>query len=184
MSSPDLVINEVDYDTVFSDRDEFVELYNPTAGAIVLTGLSVVLVDGYSESAYLTIPLAGVGSLAAGQYLVIGSPSLIRSMPAAVKTLVFPGGYTSGNLENGAAAVALVRGTTVLDSLAYEGTSYWDSPVSRVSLKEGAASTGALADSNWTEGTLSRLPNGQDTNVNATDFRFTTAKTPGGANRP
>jgi large repetitive protein len=70
----------------------------------------------------------------------------------------------------------------LVDAISYEGA------INGVTLggtmynfQEGAASTAAFADSNTVAGSLSRKPNGQDTNVNTADFQFV-ANTPGTAN--
>ena len=47
---------------------------------------------------------------------------------------------------------------------------------------EGTALAATVADSNTDNGSLARLPDGQDTNDAAADWRFTTTPTPGAAN--
>ncbi|HSG12367.1 MAG TPA: hypothetical protein VLA22_00695, partial [Gaiellaceae bacterium] len=49
-------------------------------------------------------------------------------------------------------------------------------------LVEGTALPASVADSNTVDGSLSRIPDGQDTNDAASDWAFTTTKTPGAAN--
>ena len=77
-----LVINEVEYDEVGTDDGEFVEIYNGTGAAVSLSGYSLVLVNGGTNTTYLTQSLSGAGTLAAGQYLVVGNSSVT---PAAVR---------------------------------------------------------------------------------------------------
>jgi hypothetical protein len=89
-------------------------------------------------------------------------------------------------IQNGPAdAVALVGASgNIIDSLSYEGAATWNTGTTTIPLTEGAASTSGLKDSNTVTGSLSRLPDGVDTNVNATDFKFTTTPTPGRPNVP
>jgi hypothetical protein len=49
-------------------------------------------------------------------------------------------------------------------------------------LVEGTPLAATVADSNTTDGSLSRIPDGQDTNDAASDWVFTSTKTPGAAN--
>jgi hypothetical protein len=156
-----LVINEVDYDQVGADHDEFVELYNAGDAAADLTGIAVSPVNGGDGTEYSRKPLTG--TLAAGAYLVVDV-----------------------TLQNGAPdGVALVNLTThtLLDALSYEGaitaatidgTTY--------SLVEGTVLPPAVADSNTVEGSLIRNPNGHDSDDAAADWAFTTTVTRGAAN--
>src|SRR5204863_456180 len=78
-----LVINEVDYDNVGTDSAEFIEIYNPSAAAVNLGNLAVVLVNGQTSTEYARVNLSLAGSsLAAGAYLVIGHASVLASVPA------------------------------------------------------------------------------------------------------
>jgi hypothetical protein len=49
-------------------------------------------------------------------------------------------------------------------------------------LVEGSALAANVADSNTVAGSLSRLPDGRDTNDAASDWAFTSTATPGAAN--
>ena len=155
-----LVLNEIDYDQVGADSGGFVELYNAGGSAADLTGIALVLVDGGTGSEYLRRTLTG--SLAAGAYLVVE---------------VDP--------QNGAPdGVALIgSGGALLDALSYEGaieaatiggTTY--------NLVEGTVLPAMTADSNTLVGSLSRLPNGSDTDDAAADWAFTASVTQGAAN--
>ena len=53
-----------------------------------------------------------------------------------------------------------------------------------VSLVEGTVLPASVADSNTTNGSLARLPDGTDTNDAATDRAFGGTPTPGAANAP
>lgn len=176
-----IVINEVDYDNVLSDTDEFVELLNTSGTAQSLAGVSLVLINGSTNTSYLELPLGSYGSLAPGEYFVIGSSVVTQALPMGVRSATFAA--ATDNIQNGAPdAVALMQGTTVVDSVSYEGPTIWDAGTGNIALTEGAASTASLADTNSDAGSIARLPNGVDTNQNATDFAFTSTPTPGQPN--
>jgi hypothetical protein len=179
-----LVINEVDYDNVGTDSSEYIEIYNPSSATTSLAGFSVLLVNGATNTEYATIDLGPVGSLTAGQYLVIAGPSV--TVPTAAKKL--DPLWTQDQVQNGAPdGIALVDtvGPTLLDALSYEGPisaatlTGFSSPVSLV---EGAALDPATADSNTVTATLCRKPNGADTNNASVDWKLCTTRTVGTAN--
>jgi hypothetical protein len=155
------VINEIDYDQVGTDGGGFVEIANTGSGAASLDGLALVLVNGGDNQEYDREALSG--SLAAGAYLSIAIEA-----------------------QNGAPdGVALIDTATgaLLDALSYEGVitaAVIDGQT--YNLVEGTALAASVADSNTVDGSLSRLPDGQDSNDAATDWAFTTVKTPGAAN--
>jgi hypothetical protein len=155
------VINEVDYDQVGTDVDAFVELKNTGATAAALDGLALVLVNGGDGAEYGRVTLTG--SLAAGAHLVV---------PV--------------EMQNGAPdGLALIDTTTkaLLDALSYEGEIHAATIDGQVyDLVEGTALPATVADSNTVDGSLSRIPDGSDTNDAATDWAFTSTKTPGAAN--
>lgn len=156
-----LVVNEVDYDQVGADGEGFVEIANLGEAAVDLTGLALVLVDGGQSAEYDREALTG--TLDPGGYLVVA---------------VDP--------QNGAPdGIALVDtdGGALLDALSYEGaiTSATIGGAT-YSLVEGTVLPTDVADSNTVDGSLSRIPNGTDTNDAAADWRFTTTVTRGAAN--
>jgi hypothetical protein len=156
-----LVVNEVDYDQVGADSGGFVELYNGTANAVALDGLALVYVNGGDGTEYGRDALTG--TLAAGEYRVV-----------------------SAELQNGAPdGVALLDTTsgTLLDALSYEGAITAAQIGGAVySLVEGTVLPASVADSNTTDGSLARNPNGRDTDDAASDWAFTNTPTPGAAN--
>jgi Lamin Tail Domain/Collagen triple helix repeat (20 copies) len=159
----DLVINELDYDQIGADADGFVEIANTGTGAADLTGIAIVFVDGSDGLEYLRKPLSG--TLASGAYLAV---------PAEA--------------QNGAPdGVALIdtAGGELLDALSYEGA-ITNATIGSQSydLVEGTALPASTADSNTVAGSLSRIPDGSDTDDAATDWAFTTTITPGAANVP
>ena len=176
-----LVINEIDYDQVGADTAEFVEIYNGTGSPVALTNLALVLLDGSNSSTYLSVSL-GPGTLPAGVYLVVGSAAVTVPAPGIKIT-------TAAAIQNGAPdGVALIDTTaampTLIDALSYEGsiTAASITGLGVASLVEGTPL--AAADSNTKNGSLSRLPNGSDTNNAASDWAFSTTPTPGAPNVP
>jgi hypothetical protein len=155
------VINEIDYDQVGTDGGGFVEIANTGTASASLDGIALVLVNGGDSQEYARVDLTG--SLAAGAYLSVAIEA-----------------------QNGAPdGVALVNSTTgaLLDALSYEGEITAATIGSQTyNLVEGTALPATVADSNTADGSLSRIPDGADTNNAATDWAFTTTKTPGAAN--
>jgi len=156
-----LVINEVDYDQVGADTDGFVELKNTGTTAIDLAGIALVYVDGAGSDEYDREALTG--TLEPGAFLVV-----------------------AGDAQNGAPdGLALIDtdGGALLDALSYEG------PITAAviggttyNLVEGTVLPATVVDSNTAAGSLSRIPDGTDTNNAATDWVFTTTLTRGAAN--
>lgn len=159
--SSSLVINEIDYDQVGADSGGFVEIKNTGSSAATLDGIALVLVNGGDGTEYARASLTG--SLAAGAYLKID---------------IEP--------QNGAPdGVALIDSAsgTLLDALSYEGAiTAAQIDGKTYSLVEGTVLPDTVVDSNTVDGSLSRIPDGQDTNDAASDWVFTTTKTPGAAN--
>jgi hypothetical protein len=178
-----LVINEVDYDQPMTDTAEFVEIYNDTGAAVVLTGKSLVLVNGTNGATYATIPLGPAGTLAAGGYLVVGQQPALDAAPAGTLKILFTGGVQNGD-PDGAALIDTTT-NTFIDKLSYGG-SILNATIAGLgtglSLVEGTATT--AKDVGTGPGAIARKPNGQDTDNAATDWAFTTTPTPGAANIP
>ncbi|MDQ3034134.1 MAG: amidohydrolase family protein [Myxococcota bacterium] len=174
-----VVINEVDYDQPGSDAAEFIELHNPGITSVDLTGMAVVLVNGSAGGAeYRRIALSG--TLGAGGYLVIAVAAV--TTPAGVTRVAFPG--ATDQVQNGAPdGIALIHETSgaLIDALSYEGsiTAVTLGGMS-YSLVEGTATT--ASDSGTEAGSLSRIPNGADTDDASADWAFTPTSTPGAPN--
>ncbi len=156
----ELVLNEIDYDEVGADTGGFVEVMNTGPSAAALDGVAVVFVNG-DGTEYAREALSG--SLAAG-----------------ARTTV------EVDAQNGAPdGVALIDtgAGKLLDALSYEGaieaatigTGTFD-------LVEGRLLPVEVADSNTIDGSLSRIPDGSDSDDAATDWSFSTTATPGSAN--
>lgn len=151
-----LVINELDYDTINVDQNEFVELYNGSGTTIDLTAYCLVLVNGATNLQYLRIPLTG--SVAPGAYWVVSDPT--EAVIATVDQV-----FSMDNIiQNGAPdAVGLfyVPSGTPVDLVSYEG------PVTAGVTDFGTFSfpdvlPGAL-DSNVMQQSFDRIPDGTST---------------------
>lgn len=175
-----LVINEIDYDNPGTDAAEFVEMYNRSTAPIPLDSLALVFVNGATGSEYHRTALSGAGaSLAGGGYLVIA----MSGVTVAPGALVI---RETAAAQNGAPDGVLLLDTStgsVIDALSYEGeidaAAITGAP-GTVSLVEGASTP--AQDSDSAEGSLSRCPNGADTNNASTDWMFRPTPTPGTTN--
>lgn len=169
--SASLVINEVDYDQPGTDYDEFIEVYNRGTGPADLSNVVLELWNGSGTAIYDTINLSAAGStLPAGGYLVVGTSTVVANLPGGVMSVTFSS--TDNNVQNGGSngdGILLRDGTTTLDSLSYEAII--------TGLTEGTNHAGEESDSD----SLSRVPNGNDTDENDDDF-VKQAPTPGTAN--
>jgi hypothetical protein len=180
-SSTGLVLNELDYDNTEVDDAEFVEILNASEVIVNLVGLALVLVNGSNETEYARVALDEVPSLAPGQYLVVGSQTVLASLPGGVEEIAF--GSPTNNIQNGPDAIGILdtNSGTLIDALSYEGSvtagilTGVPMPVSFVH----CAPTSAVDDG---PGTLVRLPNGSSTNNDDTDWAFAATATPGAAN--
>jgi Lamin Tail Domain len=156
-----VVVNEVDYDQVGADTDGFVELKNVGTTGVDLAGIALVYVDGTDSAEYDREALTG--TLEPGGFLVV-----------------------AGDAQNGAPdGLALVDTDdgALLDALSYEGGITAAVIDGRTySLVEGTLLPATVADSNTAAGSLSRIPDGRDTNDAASDWVFTTTLTRGAPN--
>lgn len=190
LSPPDLIINEIDYDQVGFDGGEYLELYN--TGSVIPAGafatVYVVAINGNSDPAELGAiihlePLTV--DVPPGGYVVLATSTAAAMVPAGVP-VVSISANTFGNAAFGTDAVAVVWGDPTsgggvlqLDSVWYEsqppnsvvGASWW--------YPEGN-NGGAGTDTG--DGSLSRCPNGGDTDNNQNDFAYTAQLTPGALN--
>jgi hypothetical protein len=148
-----------------------------------LEQIAVVLVNGATNTEYGRVNLGGL--LPAGGFAVVASPVLT----VAAGALLFRYPTPDNNIQNGGQVsgpdgVALFDLATaaVLDAISYEGsiTAVTINGVGTVSLVEGT--TTSVEDSNSSEGSVVRIPNGQDSDDAAADWAFTTSPTPGSAN--
>lgn len=179
-----LVLNEVDYDNVGSDTAEYVEILNAGSTTIDLAGYQLVLLNGGAGSLYGRYDL-GPGTLAPGQYLVVGSQVALAAVPVGVRTISF--GTDKDNVQNGAPdGMAIINADSLVDALSYEGamTTVSIAGLGVVSLVEGTLLPASVADSTTAQGALCRLPDGSDQNNASVDWKVCSTLTPGRANLP
>jgi cysteine-rich repeat protein len=186
-----LVINEVDYDQIGTDSDEYVEIYNGTGASVNLAGYKLALINGgvTPGAMYTTIDLTSAGAtLPDNSYLAIGSATAVALRPPGTLFITVPG--ASNIIQNGNPdGLVLLDSTahTVLDSLCYGGamsanlTSFGIGTAAGVSLVEGSRLI--AVDSNTVSGSLSRRPDGRDNNNANIDWQFTSTRTIGTANQ-
>ena len=168
----DLVVNEVDYDQPSTDTAEFLEIKNTTAGSIDLTGVEVVLVNGNGGGAviYDTIALPPI-ALASGDYFVVCANA------ATVANCDLDDGPDTNFIQNGAPdAVAVVLGSTIIDTVSYEGNS--GAPYTEGS-GSGLEDSGTTGSDNQS---ISRCDDGVDTDQNNVDLVGSRPITPGATN--
>ena len=164
-ASAALVINEIDYDQASSDTAEFAEIRNDGSAPVDLDPYALRLVNGANNTVYKTIDLPAT-SLAAGDYFVVCGGTVANcDLDTTPDTDL---------IQNGAPdAVALVNGDTIEDTVSYEG----EVP----GYTEGAGGAPTDTAASGTAQSISRVPDGCDTDVNAADFKLVDA-TPGAAN--
>jgi hypothetical protein len=154
------VINEFLGGTAVDYTEEFVELFNPCTTSFTLDGwvlqsrgaLSGILTYNYSVLFYLQ------GVLQPGGYRVYGGPGFRGSSSGAL---------LSGIPEFGAFIILQDRDNTLIDSTGT--TSSFSTPSTAVT--ETSAPVPPLSPSPGTS--VSRVPNGTDTNINGNDFKVT-----------
>ena len=163
-----LVINEVDYDNIGSDANEFIEIYNGTGAAVDLTNLAIVFVNGANNLEYGRTTLSGM--LTADSYLVVHSATVVPDINAT--SVLF--GAATNNIQNGNPdGVALINKTTgeIIDALSYGGSitaAVITGLTGTRTLVEGTATT--AKDSNTVQGSLIRNPDGTDTDNAMADW--------------
>jgi uncharacterized protein len=172
-ASTTLVINEVDYDQVGVDAAEFLEIRNSSASAIGLGAYSLQLVNGANSGAaqYQNYALPAIDLESGGHYVVCANVATVPNCDLDVTP-------NTDLIQNGAPDAAAIRiGTTIVDSVSYEG----ETP----GYTEGA--TGAPGETPPAAGSpepgegISRCQDGSDTDRNSVDF-LVRAITPGAAN--
>ena len=156
-----VVVNELKTGSATSASDEFVELYNPCATAIDLTGSSLVYRSAAGTTDVLILQLdKPIG--AGGYYLVAGPTYSNGGTPDQT--------YGAGHfLATGGGVGLRDAAQTLVDSVGY-GTA------------TNAFVEGAAAPAPPSGESIARTPNGTDTNHNDADFAVATTPTPRAAN--
>jgi Lamin Tail Domain len=157
-----LVINEILIDPTGSDGGkEFVELLNTGVEFVDLTGVEFQFANGADGPVWKTRWSADAGQkLAPGEYFLITDRNWMGSAPAQAEVYL--------GLQNGPDAVRLAREDIAIDLLGY-------GPLTDSALMETRPAATVTGRS------LSRRPDGRDTNCNEVDF-VAAAATPGARN--
>lgn len=160
-----VIINEIDYDQPGSDTAEFIELFNTGTDSLSLDGYFIDLINGNNNTVYRSIDLTGFNVGSGGYFVVCNDTSLVANCNYDFTN-------STGWFQNGPPdAIALYNSAGLIDSLSYEG--------GMTGFTEGSVLT--IADSNSIIASISRLPNGFDTDDNNLDFQLGCI-TPGTAN--
>ncbi len=168
-ASAPVVINEVVYDNLGTDDQEFVELYNATSKTIDISSWTLDGNDGGGPNSGVTLPANT--KLLAGGYYVIGNKA-VKNVNLVV---------AAGFFENSSESIFLVDGNKkVIDGLSYEGLgtdmSKWLTSKHETSPIWGTCISVKTHPTSW-----SRIRDGLDTGNNSIDFRLMPA-TPGTKN--
>ena len=164
-----VVINEIDYDQPGSDTAEFIELYNSDTNPVSLDGYTLELINGTNGDAYNSYDLSSHTISANGYFVLCSGAAAIANCNIDIAS-----GSWIQNGGNDGDAVALLSEGAIIDSISYEGISSY-----LVDYAEGDSF--APADSTSINMSIARLPNGFDSNDNASDFD-SACLTPGAAN--
>ena len=158
---PTVVINEIDYDQVGTDTGEFIELMNNGASPVDLTGMKLVHLNGSNGAVISNTTLNNV-SLSPGEHYVLCYGNNAASYcDQTVATA----------LQNDNEGLVLTTAEdAIIDQVAYAGTV--------PGVGEGSPTT---ADPITIGLGLSRIPDGNDTGDNGSDF-VVICITPGEAN--
>jgi predicted extracellular nuclease len=163
-----LVINEIDYDQPSTDTAEFVEIRNNDNVSVNLSSYNVQMINGDTGGAvqYRLFSLPSV-SLAPGDHFVLcGNAANVPNCDLDVSP-------DTDLIQNGAPdAVALRFGTTIVDTVSYEGNT--GAPYTE-------SSGASLVDTAEGPQSISRCPDGFDSDVNNNDF-FLRTTSAGAAN--
>lgn len=163
---PRLVINEVAPRGPMGATDEFVELYNAGTCTVSLEGWQLRYSSASGSTPSVSWTGAATDSLPAGGYF------LLTSMTTSYSALS-NGRLTAGMAESGGVGLFSPAGTRI-DGVAY-GSAVTTHPFIEGTMP--APGTSSMTPS------IARIPNGNDTNTNATDFQARATGTPRTLNR-
>jgi len=181
-ASAQLVINEIDYDQPGTDSSEFIELFNSSANAIDLADYTLLLFNGNATGypIYDSINFTSFMLAPGAYYVICGSTTghvspCDTSLAAAIGTGTIQNGGSSTTPSSDAVALRFNPTGAIADAVSYEGSC----PAPYV---EGSGIPDSLSDNGITAGvSISRYPDGNDTQNNAADF-FLVCSTPGATN--
>jgi len=172
ISPGDIVINEIDYDDPSADTHSFIELKNVSQKTIDLSSIEVVGLTNSSTATYFIYHLNSY-LLDPGEYWVLGT-TLDSADVAAYVNETMTGVSSIQNGPNDGVFLRLADSPdTIIDSVSYYGS---------VAHPAGSPDSGnAGTDTPVGLKSLSRIPDGGDSNDNSVDF-FLQNASPGQAN--
>ena len=163
----DVVINEIRYDDTGVDDAEFIELKNTSNRSIDLSEIQIHRVYG----TIVTTDTLSAVSLAPGEYYLIGTQNTSLSLVAYDEKISGMGNL--GQTGNDGVAISRVSGNILLDVVMYDGAVSFH--------PSGSTDTGSTGDAAGDSESVSRFPDGVDTDDNAADF-VVQGPTPGQSN--
>ena len=181
-ASAQIVINEFQYDDGGTDNVEFVELYNPTAAPVDISGWSLGGRDNTGNNIITTIP--GATSIAAGGYYVIGNTGVQNV------NQVVAGGFLENDQETIELRSGVFASAAIVDAVSYESNKGFTALPADVLAQTGPGFFGntqgtdlGVSPNLLQSSSVGRWVNGSDTNNNGRDFGMRIA-TPGANNNP
>lgn len=172
-----IVINEFQYDDAGTDDREFIELFNPTANSVDISGWILTGRDATTINPTATIPAGTI--IAPGGFYVLGNANVLNVNQVIAVNF----------LENDNETIELTNGGVVIDALAYEtnkGVGFAAPVASEVGPGIFGNSQGGVdlpGPPLNTTVSLGRFVDGRDTNNNGRDFGLRPS-TPGTTNAP
>ncbi len=171
-SADHLVINEIGIDSISGSggsEDDWVELYNPTDGAISLNGWSIQKISN-SGGTFSKLNLSG--SIPAHGYFLI-----VRNQSSSTASFIPPADVSgSMSLANGNSIFLVndderISSSTnpyvdenIIDSVGFGSADFY----------EGSSTASSIPDAK----SLARIPDGEDTDENSADFKIQDNPTP------
>jgi len=154
--------------------NEWLELYNPTAGAVDVSGWKIERSKSVGGVDDVRFVLPAATSMAAGSYLLIGGSNVRNTDFTPTMAL------DMGNVGSNADRVRLLNASdAAIDTVVYS-TPNTDSWVDDT----GNVATSLTADPQFAGRVFARTPNGQDTDLSGADFAIIleNVSTPGASN--
>jgi len=169
----DIVINEIDYDDPGTDDQSFVELKNVSGSSIDLSLLRVIGFSSGTATQYFDYQMQS-HELPSGAYHVLGTTSNSGAVSGSIEETMTGVSIIQNGSNDGIYLCLADSPSTIIDSVSYEGDLAHpeDSPDS------GDAGQDSPTNDNYS---LSRIPDGTDTDNNTADFIYKEA-TPGDSN--
>ena len=160
--APAFVINEVDVDQAGTDTQEFVEIYDGGVGNVSLNGMTLVLFNGATDTAYTVVTFGPSDFTDSRGFFVVGDSAVSPTPNKLFST-------ASNSIQQGQDAVALYSGafsvggavttTNLIDALVYD-TGQADDAGLLVLLQPGQQQINEDQGSLGTTNSMSRVPDG------------------------